>query len=120
MNEENEVMNETVSEETVSERIRTFGSGDIQRATEESTNDYRGAETESMEETVPMGVSNNEVRGISINPLSSGYMVKVGCQSVAVETTERLVDMLQKYLSDPADFERKWYSKNVRNRLENI
>jgi hypothetical protein len=65
-------------------------------------------------------ISNDNVRGISINPLSSGYMVKVGCQSVAVESTERLIDMLNKYLSDPADFERKWYSKNVRNRLENI
>jgi len=29
-------------------------------------------------------ISNDNVRGISINPLSSGYMVKVGCQSVAV------------------------------------
>lgn len=64
--------------------------------------------------------SNSEIRGISINPLSSGYMVKVGCQSVAVESTETLVKMLDKYLNDPADFERKWYSKNVRNRLANI
>lgn len=65
-------------------------------------------------------ISNDNVRGVSINPLSSGYMVKVGCQSVAVESTERLIDMLSKYLTDPAEFERKWYSKNVRNRLENI
>lgn len=69
---------------------------------------------------VTAAVSNSEVRGISINPLSSGYMVKVGCQSVAVESTETLVKMLDKYLTDPTDFERKWYSKNVRNRLENI
>jgi hypothetical protein len=62
----------------------------------------------------------SEVRGISINPLNSGYMVKVGCQSVAVETTEKLIDMLNKYLSNPGDFERKWYSKDTRNRLENI
>jgi hypothetical protein len=62
----------------------------------------------------------SELRGISINPLNSGYMVKVGCQSVAVESTEKLIDMLNKYLTDPADFEKKWYSKNVRNRLDNI
>lgn len=67
----------------------------------------------------PMAMA-SQVRGISINPLSSGYMVKVGCQSVAVEKTETLIDMLNKYLTDPADFERKWYSKDVRNRLENI
>ena len=62
----------------------------------------------------------SELRGVSINPLSSGYMVKVGCQSVAVETTETLLKMLDKYLNDPDGFERKWYSKDVRNRLENI
>lgn len=76
------------------------------------------ADTEIGDEIAP--VSNSDVRGISINPLSSGYMVKVGCQSVAVESTETLIKMLDKYLSDPDDFERKWYSKNVRNRLTNI
>ncbi len=60
------------------------------------------------------------LRDVSINPLSSGYLVKVGCQTVAVETTEKLVDMLNKYLTNPHEFERKWYSKDVRNRLENI
>jgi hypothetical protein len=75
---------------------------------------------EPMTEEIGDTISNDNVRGISIKPLSSGYMVNVGCQSVAVETTERLIDMLNKYLTDPADFERKWYSKNVRNRLENI
>jgi len=70
---------------------------------------------------VDVGIpSNSELRGISINPLSSGYMVKVGCQSVAVESTEKLIDMLNKYLTDPDDFERKWYSNNVINRLDNI
>lgn len=64
--------------------------------------------------------SNSDVRGISINPLSSGYMVKVGCQSIAIETTATLIDMLNKYLTNPSDFEKKWYSKNTRNRLENI
>ncbi len=67
-----------------------------------------------------VGSNQSEPRGISINPLNSGYMVKVGCQSVAVETTEKLIDMLNKYLTDPSEFERKWYSKNNRNRLENI
>jgi len=79
-------------------------------------NDTIGTPTEP--EAVP--ASSNDLRGISINPLSSGYMVKVGCQSVAVETTEKLIDMLNKYLTDPVDFERKWYSKTVRNRLDNI
>jgi len=62
----------------------------------------------------------SSVRSINIEPLSSGYVVKVGCQTVAVETSEKLVKMLGIYLDNPSDFERKWYSKDVRNRLENI
>jgi hypothetical protein len=87
---------------------------------EPSINEYR-AETihagQAMDIQEPV---RTEPRDISINPLSSGYMVKVGCQSVAVETTETLIDMIHKYLTDPSDFESKWYSKSVRNRLENI
>jgi hypothetical protein len=88
----------------------------------EITDEVTEREPEMAEYAMDMGgaISTDNIRGISINPLSSGYMVKVGCQSVAVESTERLIDMLNKYLTDPADFERKWYSKNVRNRLENI
>ena len=102
---------------------------------EENTTERVETERPSYDETVPMqepevardltneGVavpSDYNIRGVSINPLSSGYMVKVGCQSVAVETTDKLLDMLGKYLNDPQGFEKKWFSKDVRNRLENI
>lgn len=59
-------------------------------------------------------------REIAIKPLGSGYYVKVGCQELAVESTEKLITMLNSYLSNPSEFERKWYSKDVRNRLDNI
>lgn len=62
----------------------------------------------------------SSLRSINIEPLSSGYVVKVGCQTVAVETSEKLVKMLGIYLENPSEFEKKWYSKDVRNRLENI
>lgn len=52
--------------------------------------------------------------------LSSGFLVKVGCQSVAVETPEKLLAALAKYYENPSEFERKWYEKPVINRLENI
>lgn len=91
----------------------------------ESEGEYEvGSDAPAEDTNQPMDmetpVSASNVRGISINPLNSGYMVKVGCQSVAVESTEKLIDMLNKYLSNPSDFETKWYSKDVRNRLDNI
>lgn len=60
------------------------------------------------------------LRDVKITPLSSGFLVKVGCQSVAVETPEKLLAALSKYYEDPSEFERKWYSKAVINRLDNI
>lgn len=117
---------------TLQEKVQPQGEGrDIPRITESPVSVEIDSEEPMGEmsetelgredgEVQPTPAFYSSVRGISINPLNSGYMVKVGCQSVAVETTEKLVDMLFKYLSNPSDFEKKWYSKDVRNRLENI
>jgi hypothetical protein len=75
---------------------------------------------DSEDMTAPTVAEDMSVREIKITPLSSGYLVKVGCQSVAVETNETLVKYLTKYLDNPAEFEKKWYSASNRNRLENI
>jgi hypothetical protein len=47
-------------------------------------------------------------------------LVTVGCQKVAVETTKKLITMLGKYYENPKEFEKKWYSNDVVNRLDNI
>lgn len=59
-------------------------------------------------------------REITITPLSSGYVVKVGCQSIAVETTERLVKHLGLYLADPNSYERKWMGSDKTNKFESF
>ena len=59
----------------------------------------------------------NHVREVIIKPLDSGYLVKVGCQSVAVETTETLLKALADYLNNPDSFERAWYKNKNRNKL---
>ena len=59
----------------------------------------------------------NSVREVNIKPLDSGYLVKVGCQSVAVETTETLLKALGDYLNNPDSFERAWYKNKNRNKL---
>ena len=52
--------------------------------------------------------------------LSSGFLVNVGCQRIAIETPDKLIYMLTKYLTDPTKFESEWYSKDVINKLDNI
>jgi len=59
----------------------------------------------------------NNLREVNIKPLDSGYLVKVGCQSVAVETTETLLKALGDYLNNPDSFEKAWYKNKNRNKL---
>lgn len=83
--------------------------------------DYAYPSGESRNNTMTsVAESETRSREIRIKPLDSGYLVNVGCQSIAVETTENLILMLNRYLTNPIDFESKYYSKDVRNRLDNI
>jgi hypothetical protein len=75
---------------------------------------------EAVDIGTPIGNGFGGTRDIKITPLSSGFLVKVGCQSIAIETNEKLVNVMAKYLDNPNDFEKRWFSKDVRNRLENI
>lgn len=38
---------------------------------------------------------------ITIEPQSVGYLVRVGCQTFAIESKERLIEKLTAYLIDP-------------------
>lgn len=67
----------------------------------------------------PMAKSgSNHIRNISIQQLSSGYLVNVGCNSVAVETPEKLIKNLTAYITNPSKFERKWFENDSANKLE--
>lgn len=44
-------------------------------------------------------------RQITIEPLNKGYVVRVGCQTVAVESKDRLIDLLTRYLRNPKEIE---------------
>lgn len=57
------------------------------------------------------------LREVIIKPLSSGYLVNVGCQSIAIETTKNLLKALGEYLENPKDFEEKWNTNKNRNKL---
>lgn len=52
-------------------------------------------------------------REIWINPLDRGYMIRVGCQSIAVESVETLIEKLEEYLRDPLATENKYNEKTL-------
>lgn len=47
---------------------------------------------------------------IHIEPLNFGYMVRVGCQSFAIETADKLVTAMAAYLADPAKVQKQWFA----------
>lgn len=48
---------------------------------------------------------------ITITKLLSGYNVKVGCQELAFETTERLVSELKRYLDNPHQVQKEYQER---------
>ncbi len=52
--------------------------------------------------------SERKPREVTITPLDFGFIVKVGCQSVAVENVEKLVEKLSAYLKNPGNIEEMW------------
>lgn len=49
-------------------------------------------------------------REINIQPIDFGYIVRVGCQTVAVETKEKLISKLTEYINDPVAAEKDYYN----------
>lgn len=50
-------------------------------------------------------------RRIEIDPLDYGYVVRVGCQTCAIESKSDLIKHLTEYLSDPLKVEEKYNQK---------
>lgn len=80
---------------------------------------YDEREVDGIDER-PVRESTSNTRQVKIERLSSGFLVTVGCQRVAIESTKKLTAMLAKYYENPSDFEKKWFSNDVVNRLDNI
>ncbi len=54
-----------------------------------------------------------KIRGISIEQLHYGYIVKVGCHSFALEKHETVSAKIAQYLADPAGTEKLWFSQKL-------
>ena len=57
--------------------------------------------------------SNSKIREINIEQLSYGYIVRVGYQKFAIETADKLIEYLTKYINKPDETEKDWYSGNL-------
>lgn len=45
---------------------------------------------------------------ISIEPLNRGFVVRVGCQSLAVSSKQELVKLFNAYMENPKKVEKDW------------
>lgn len=54
--------------------------------------------------------ANAELRNINIQPLSRGYILNVGCQSVAISTKAQLKEILNAYIDNPQQVEEYYYA----------
>jgi hypothetical protein len=53
------------------------------------------------------------IRQINIEPLNYGFMVRIGCQTFAIETPDKLIEKLTGYLKDPNTVEKKWQREHI-------
>lgn len=51
---------------------------------------------------------NNHIRNISIEQLDHGYIVRVGCQSFAIENLRTVIKNIEQYMINPDDVEDKY------------
>lgn len=49
-------------------------------------------------------------REINIQPLNYGYVVRVGCQTLGIESKDTLIKNLVAYLENPGEYESKYMS----------
>jgi hypothetical protein len=70
---------------------------------------YRDNSSCCNSEVEPALTSQPKIRQINIKQLSLGYIVQVGCQEFAIETSEKLLVGLATYLKDPQGTEKAWF-----------
>lgn len=53
----------------------------------------------------------NRAKEVLIRQADHGFIVVIGCQTFAVESADRMLSAIGKYLKNPADVEQKWLNK---------
>lgn len=56
-------------------------------------------------------IMSNHAYEINIRPLNRGYVVAVGCQSLAFVDTEEMIKCISAYLNNPSEVGNKWMNE---------
>ena len=88
--------------------VNNYYSNLAQTVQETATESYR-IHTNYENVPQPYDSESNKIRNIQIEQLHSGYIIKVGCHSFAVEEHTTLITKLAAYLSNPQEVEKKWF-----------
>ena len=64
-------------------------------------------------EPIPPQGELNQIKPLTIEQLSRGYTVKVGCQTFAFSNKEELILKLIQYLNNPKETEQKWLKNEL-------
>lgn len=78
-----------------------YGRGEQRACTDGPSDIGRGMEP-------PIPPYPNRMRDISITQLDRGYVVRVGCQSLAIESKEVLLEKLISYINNPDEAETRY------------
>jgi len=71
--------------------------------------------------TEPYGINDglnngvNRIHDLLVNQMDLGYLVKVGCQTLCLETKERLIQLFTAYVNDPKKTMDKYYKDQILN-----
>lgn len=74
--------------------------------------------TLSFHSSIPFSIPKPKIEDILIREMNYGYLVKIGCQTIVVETPKKLVKALKKYLKDPAGVEELFMQGEFMENLE--
>lgn len=65
---------------------------------------------EPINEPINGPIQNKLPYNVTIKALNYGYVVEIGCQSFAIESNDKLIENLSKYLKNPKDVEKMWFN----------
>lgn len=56
----------------------------------------------------PRSIDEHIIKAISIRQLNHGYVVEVGCQTLAIESSSKLIALFAEYVTNPVATEQKY------------
>jgi len=82
-----------------------------QKAPEPPISGYAPVETPYLGDCVAKTSSyKGRLREINITPLNTGFVVRLGCQTLAISDKKKLLEELVKYFNNPAEVEARYFA----------